>query len=85
MHKIEPSYGTMIAFGEQELEDIVDAVCFRYKALRDKNMKDIPSYIRVELERERESLSASFKSLGKILKLSDERIQYCLDRGAIRA
>lgn len=85
MPEVNTNNQVLVAFSPQELEDVADAVCFRFKALRDKNMKDFPSFIRVELERERDNLRDLFMGLGKLLHCSEERIKFCLERGAIRA
>lgn len=85
MHEVKLEEKLIVAFSPQELEDLADAACFRFKTLRDKNWKDIPSFIRVEFDRERDSLREIFKGIGKVLKIPDERIKFCLERGAIRA
>lgn len=81
MEQIVANNKIVVAFTPQELEDIADAVCFRYKNIRDKDFKPLYSYMRAELTREKDSLEASLKSLAKILGISDERVKFALERG----
>lgn len=81
MEQINSDNKIVIAFTPQELEDVADAVCFRYKNLRDKDFKHLYSYIKAELIRERDSLEASLKSFAKIMGISEERLKISLERG----
>lgn len=81
MEQIRTDSRIVIAFTPQELEDIADAVCFRFKNLRDKNYKRLYSYMTAEFMREKDSLESSLRAMAKIMGLSDERIKFALERG----
>ena len=69
-------------FSKQELEDLLDAVCFRHKALREKNFKNMPSYIKVELGRERDNQAAMARILADYIGITKERIEFFLKTGS---
>jgi hypothetical protein len=67
----------------QELLDLANTVCSRIRVIREKNMDGVYSCIRIELEREYNSLIEMFLIISKLLSFSPEKIKSSLKFGTI--